>query len=265
MHNNKRISLSITSCKRLDLLRRVLRSFNLFCTDLDIIDDIIFFDDSSNSEEKNEMELIINDLFPNQNKIITHFYEDSFEDGYRHSRILNVWMDKFIENKIDYCFHLEDDWLFVNFFSIKECVDLLENNNEYAYVGLSQSWKKFPENLKPKEIGNYWEWIYLKDRQINENLFLDEVAAVHSLLDNSIPISIWITYINWPNFSLRPGLIDVKKTTEIGKFSIADGFELEFAIRWSEKWKSLCSKNFNVVNLATNPNMSSYKLNESKR
>ena len=265
MYNNKRISLSITSCKRLNLLKRTLRSFKAFCSDFDIIDDILFFDDSSSNEEKNEMELILNNLFPNQNKIITHFYPDSFEDGYRHARILNVWMDKLIENDIDHCFHLEDDWLFVNFFSIKECVDLIENNNEYAYVGLSQSWRNFPEDLKPKEIGNYWEWLYLKDRGMNETLFIDEVAAVHSLVDTSIDITLWVGYINWPYFSLRPGLIDVKKTTQIGKFSITDGFELEFAIRWTEKWKSIFSKNFNVINLATNPNMSSYNLNESNR
>jgi hypothetical protein len=44
MYNNKKISLTITSSKRFELLQMTLRGFVTFCNDLDIIDNIIFFE-----------------------------------------------------------------------------------------------------------------------------------------------------------------------------------------------------------------------------
>lgn len=273
MFKDKRVSLSITSCKRIFLLERVLKAFVVFCSDIDIIDEIIFFDDSSSQSDKLEMEQILNNLFKDKKINIKHFYPNSFEDNYRHSRILNNWREKLIETKTDYCFHLEDDYLFVNFFSIGECIDLLEEYPEYGYVNLSQSWKKFPTEFKPKEIGNYWEWIYLKDRPINECLFLDEVAAIQTPIVESHLVSgkyLWLMYINWPSFSLRPGILNVEKLLSIGEFSTTYdssnmSVELEFAIRWGEKYKALCNKNFNIINLAIDNSMSAYNINNSNR
>lgn len=267
MYKGKRISLSVTSCKRLHFLERVLKAFKVFCKDLDVIDDIIFFDDSSSEDEKRIMETLINDLFPGQRKTITHFYPDSFPDGFRHARILNAWREKLTDLDIDYTFHLEDDYLFVNHFSISECVDLLEEYPEYGYINLNQSWKNFPPEYKPKEIGNYWEWIYRDDKGLNECLFMDDAAAIQQPQPN-----IWLMYINWPSFSLRPGLLHVKKLLYIGEFSTSHdpkitSAELEFAIKWAKKYKSLCNKNFNVINLGftLDDSNSSYESNNSFR
>ena len=49
------------------MLNRVLKAFTVFCEDMDIIDNVIFFDDSSTDLHKFEMERILHDLFPNQN------------------------------------------------------------------------------------------------------------------------------------------------------------------------------------------------------
>jgi hypothetical protein len=46
----------------------------VFCKDLHLIDNIIFFDDSSSDEDKRKMEEMLNVLFPAQKKIITHFH-----------------------------------------------------------------------------------------------------------------------------------------------------------------------------------------------
>ena len=80
MFNNKKVSLTIMSCKRIHFLRRVMKAYSVFCLDKDIIDDIIFFDDSSSIEEKKEMEALLELYFPNTNKIITHFDNNSFPD-----------------------------------------------------------------------------------------------------------------------------------------------------------------------------------------
>ena len=261
MYNNKKVSLAITSCKRLHLLRRVLKAFTVFCEDLEIIDNVIFFDDSSTDLHKFEMERILHDLFPNQNRIITHFYPDSFSDTYRHARILNVLREKLTETQSDYLFLLEDDYLFVDFFRISENIDLLEEYTEYGYAGFAQSFKKFPDHIKPKEIGEYWEWYYDKDQQINCNLFLDESSAIQQLMPD-----LWMTYINWPSFTLRPGTHHVERFLSIGEFSTTydrDNMrtELEFAIRWSEKYKSLFHKRFHIVNLGFDSSTSAYNLN----
>ena len=82
MFQNKRVSLTIMSCKRIHLLRRVLKAFSVFCSDLHIIDEIIFFDDSSTHEEKKEMESLLEVYFSDQKKSITHFDNNSFPDDY---------------------------------------------------------------------------------------------------------------------------------------------------------------------------------------
>jgi hypothetical protein len=266
MYRNKKISISITSCKRIHLLRKVLKAFTVFCKDIDLLDEVIFFDDSSTSDEKAEMNTLLDSLFPDKKKTITHFYPDSFMDNYRHARVLNTWRDKLIESDIDYTLHLEDDYLFVNHFSLSECIDLLEDYPEYGYVNLSQSWKNFPPEYQPRVIDDFWEWIFVSDRPINECLFLDESAAMQTPVDYDI----WLMYINWPSFSLRPGLIHVKKLLSIGEFSTTYepsnmSVELEFAIRWGQKWKALCSKNFNIINLAIDPSKSAYSINNSNR
>jgi len=81
MYKGKKITLTIMSCKRLHFLKRVLKAFNLFCTDLSIIDDVIFYDDSSSEEDKREMEEILNLYFSDKNIRIIHFYPDSFPDS----------------------------------------------------------------------------------------------------------------------------------------------------------------------------------------
>ena len=52
------------------MLNRVLKAFTVFCEDMDIIDNVIFFDDSSTDLHKFEMERILHDLFPNQNSLL---------------------------------------------------------------------------------------------------------------------------------------------------------------------------------------------------
>ncbi len=264
MYQNKRIALAVTSCKRLHFLRRVLQAFSVFCSDLEIIDTVIFFDDSSEHSEKIEMERILGEIFPTKKKIVTHLYPDSFEDSYRHSRILNLLREELQKNSINYFFLLEDDYLFVDFFSIKETIDLLEKREEYGYAGFAQAFKKFPDHIKPKEVGDYWEWYYDPNLPINCNLFMDETSAIQNLIPD-----LWMTYINWPSFTLRPGTHNVQRFLSIGEFSTNYDrsnmrTELDFAIRWSKKYKSLFHKRFHVINLGFDSSTSSYTINKSE-
>ena len=51
----KKVSIVITSCKRFHLLRRTLYALSACCEDIDIVDNILFFDDRSSLEERQEM------------------------------------------------------------------------------------------------------------------------------------------------------------------------------------------------------------------
>lgn len=264
MYKNKKISLTIMSCKRLHFLRRVIKAFSVFCLDSNIIDDIIFFDDSSTIEDKKEMEELLSQYFPITNKVIIHFDEHSFPDNYRHARVLNSWRDMLIKHDSDYSFLLEDDYLFVDLFKISEAIDALNLDEKYAFFSYAQSYKRFPDNIKPIEYENYWEWYYDPNLPLNENLFVDDVSALQVQIPN-----LWLTYINWPSFSLRPGVHNIKKLLSIGEFSTTFNsketkVELEFAERWSKKYKSLCHKRFHIINLGFDPSTSSYTINNSK-
>ena len=267
MYREKKISLSITSCKRWGLLERVLKAFKVFCKDSHVIDKILFYDDSSTDEEKRAMESLLEQLFPDHDRIITHFYPDSFGHNYRHSGVLNDLRDKLRNFEIDYTLHLEDDYLFVNHFSICESVDLLETYTEYGQVHFHCGWLNFPPEITPKEIGNYYEWVYLEDKGLLESLFLDECSAIRSQRGSWY----WQTFTNWPYFSLRPSLTNVEKFLSVDDYSTnfdptLTSTEFEFAARWGEKkYKTLVSKYNHIIDLGLDPSISAYHLNNSIR
>jgi hypothetical protein len=120
--------------------------------------------------------------------------------------------------------------------------------------------------MEPKKIiGDFWETVYFDDRPINDLLFMDDVMAMHTSPDW------WMYYINWPYFSLRPGVHDAKKLLSVGEFSTTYdrekmSVELEFAIRWKDAgFKSMMCKHFTSLHTGQNPELSAYKINNSAR
>jgi len=142
----------------------------------------------------------------------------------------------------------------------------MQNYNEYAYIGFCHSWKNFPIGIVPRRIiGNFWETIYFPNRPINDLLFMDYVAAMQT------GPNIWMQYINWPYFSLRPGVHDAKRLLSVGEFSTSYdtskmSVELEFAIRWTNKgYKSMMYKHFCSLHTGQDASLSAYTLNNSAR
>jgi hypothetical protein len=264
MLKGKKVVLSITSSKRIDLLEMTLRSFSVFCRDLEIIDQILLFDDCSSSEERNRSINLIHNYIPNRPVMWRYFEKDTFPDKMRHARIMNIWLESLETFGSDYVFHLEDDWQFLNLFSITEGVEIMEENEEYAYVSYAYPERKIPPGYECKrKIGNFWEPIFLEERGINDLLFLDPVAAIQDFPNNP---SYWCYYLNWPYFGLRPGVHHCRRLLSIGKFLINTGssFELDFAIRYKNRGlKSMACSNLTCVH--TGNNRSSYDLNSSLR
>jgi|LauGreDrversion4_2_1035121.scaffolds.fasta_scaffold98921_2 hypothetical protein len=267
MYKGKKVILTTTACKRIKLLHRAIKSFGVFCQDKNIIDEIYYFDDSSTPEERRMGLEYYHTHIPNVPVFYRFFEKETFPDNYRHARVLNFWRKAILDSNADYVFHLEDDHQFYNLFTIGKPIDLMEQYPEYAYVGYCFNYRNFPENMKPKrEIGDFFEAVYFPDRPVNDLLFLDDVGAMQ------ISPDIWMYCINWPEFSLRPGVHHAKKLLSVGEFSTtydrnSMSVELEFAIRWRNMgYKSLSCKNFTSLHTGgLSPELSAYAINNSAR
>lgn len=250
------LALTITTCKRYNLFEKTINSFAEHCLDKDLFNCIIHYDDSSSIEDRIKMMNKIKILFPDKLIFNVYFEKDDFISEKRHLEIMKIW--KYQIMLFDYVFHLEDDWLFINNFSLYDAISLLEKNKEVALVGFSWKRKKFPNDLHiPIQIGNFWEWFYSEKYKLNEPLFLDEVEM------NFLPENQWVKYTNWPYFGFRPAIHDVKKLNSIDNFNDeTESFELEFAIRFAKKFKSFLHNERICYHIG---NESAYELNNSKR
>lgn len=254
-------ALTITSCKRLKHFEKTISSFHKHCKDLDIIDLILWYDDSSSIIDRTEMMKILLSYFNGKKIISTFFFPNSFNSGKRHKEIMNIWKFDLSRLLLDYVFHTEDDFEYIKDFYIGEAIELLKSNDDVAAVGFSQEKRDIPPELGKINIkGNFWEWFYLKDRPICDGLFFDTV-----IMKKHPDPTYWCKYINWPYFGFRPGIHDVKKLEKLNGFSdveIKGSFELEFAVRFSELYKSF----FHVDEICKHiGDISAYDLNKSSR
>jgi len=253
----ERIALTITSCKRYNLLLKTVTSFHKHCIDRNIISDIIFYDDSSEFSDRIKMSSDMMSIFPNTNIEFKFFHKNSFKTNKRHMEIMKIWKEDI--KKYDYVFHLEDDWEFIEDFCLKDAIDIMKNEKDYAMIGFSWKEKKYPKDFYiPRKIKEYWEWYYSDKHDLLESLFIDEVEM------ELLPEDEWVNYINWPYFGFRPAIHDVKKISKLETFNDSmDSFELEFAIRYSKLYKSLLHVKRICYHIGDES--SSYNLNKSVR
>lgn len=251
--------LSITTCKRLDLFLTTVISLKKYCIDFDIIDEILHFDDSSPDDDRIKMEYCFKQLFPST-KYTKHFFErDSFDSDKRHMEIMKVWKHNIEKKNFEFCFHIEDDWKFIEYFSIKDAISVLLEHNNISLVGFSWEKKNFPPNFFiPQMIGDFWEWYYSDKYPLCDGLMYDEVEMKY------LPNDSWVRIPNWPYFGFRPAIHDVKKLSKLETFKDTEiSFELEFALRFAKLYKSY----FHIKRICYHigNEKSSYNLNESKR
>ena len=253
------ISLTITTCKRFLLFERTINSFYNNCIDRELISHIIHYDDSSSDFERKEMFLLLKKLFPNVMLTSITFQPSDFNTRKRHLEIMKVWKSNNEKFDFNYVFHLEDDWLFQKKFRLLDGINLLSDNDDIALVGYSWEKKIFPPELfTPRIIGDFWEWYYSENHEVNKPLFLDEVEMKY------LPEGVWVKVINSPYFGFRPAIHDIKKLKTIDNFNgDMDSFELEFALRFAKKYKSFL--HFERICYHIGKHNSSYDLNNSER
>lgn len=263
------IALTMTCSKRFHLFERVVPAFKKHCLDSDLITKIIIYDDNSTSEDREKMEGIIESLFPNVDLVYTYF--NDIHTKYHHAYIMQHWYDQISE--VDYVFHLEDDFLINEDFTLLELQTILKNDDRVAIAGISQPRRNFPQELLKEhnlvieypQNENYWVWPYIKSKACGEPLFYDDVRSAEGT--QNYGFNYFEYFINYTAFCLQPSLIDVKKIRSIKKFELVDKLEAEFGQRYSEKYISVFNNKMKCVHIGSVwlQEKSAYDINESIR
>ena len=208
------VTLSITTCKRLQLFKDTINSFLNCCQDIDKIDRWILIDDNSSEEDRKYI------------KINYPFFETIFKDKNNkgHPQSMNIILDTV---KSPYLFHMEDDWKFFEKRRyITDCINVISQNQNYGQCLINK---------------NYSE------------LFTDDIAGgflhtctdgtkyiVHEHCENNQQYELFNKKYNnkancayWPHFSFRPSLIKTNVFKILGKFNEnVSHFEREYSNRY---------------------------------
>lgn len=212
--DNKKITVTMTMCKRYDLFRKTVSSFLNCCEDIHLIDEWIVVDDNSDNIDRNKAIL----EFP----FIKFVWKGLDDKG--HPRSMNI-----IKNLVQtpYLFHIEDDWIFFRkekYISI--CLDIIESDPSYGQCLLNRSYGEreicydilCPNPMKFSADNNrYYEHTYYNGVE----------------MENFIKSNVGKNCVYWPHYSLRVGLTKKEVFDRVGNFNENVGhFEMEYANRY---------------------------------
>ncbi len=226
-----KITLTMTTCKRLEFFRVTVESFFKNCVGLNLIQEIIIIDDSSSQEDIEAMKYILKD-FKYKIKIISGNHKS-------HQRSLNILFDNV---KTDYIFHLEDDWEFKKGDFIKQAFDIMKDNKKVKSV-LMRNWIEQGAKDQIKKITKTGIKYYIH----NYNGLKFEIGTVNT----------------YPGYSLNPALQNIKDIRTLGKFEYRELFELRHAFKYfSNDWIVAMTDQDYCKHIGSA--LSAYKLNNTK-
>jgi len=220
------VTITSTTCKRLDLFKKTINSFLECCLDFDKfeIDKWLVMDDNSSQEDQDEMKR----LYP----FMTFYNKSRAQKG--HARSINLML-RHVETP--YIFHLEDDWQFYykdNFFTL--LYQVLQEKDEYKQVLLNNMYGEIPEH--EQLIGGYWN----RTAENNLNYIVHEYTATEE--EKTAFNRKWQFKPNcayWPHFSFRPGLSKVQLFRDLGEFNEdVWHFEMNYAHKYVAKGYKTC-------------------------
>jgi GR25 family glycosyltransferase involved in LPS biosynthesis/glycosyltransferase involved in cell wall biosynthesis/GT2 family glycosyltransferase len=213
---NPRVTLSITSCRRLPLFIGTVSSFLNACTDIDLVDRFICVDDGSSESDRAEMQR----RFP----FFEFIWKGPADKG--HVRSMNLIREAV---RTPWLIHLEDDW---QFFArrpyIGEALEIFEENPEIGQVLFNRN---YAETLDDRDIGggvpkrsDGHGYRYL----IHE--YYPPKSDAHRAFTERHPgrTSAW-----WPHFSFRPSMVRTSVFAQVGRFDESvRHFEHDYARRF---------------------------------
>ena len=224
-----KITLTITSCRRLDLFRASMSSFLERCGDSDKIVRWICVDDGSSAADLREM----GRDFPWLEIVCT-------QEGARgHDRAIQfLW--ELVETPL--VFHMEDDWRFDKDFLLADLVEELGDRDQ-----LVLQWN-------PRAVDRPFNPCHVLIEGEREQIACDLGYETHPKSDEG-----WF----WPGFSLNPSLFRHDRVRSLVP-EVPRGlhFEFELALRLRKAGFKACHRRFQLTHLGE---LSAYLLNEAAR
>ena len=223
----KEITITTTTCKRIDLFKRTVNSFIECCSDLYLVKQWIVIDDNSNENDRNEMM----NMYP----FITFIFKNENEKG--HVKSMNM-LKNMVKTK--YIFNLEDDWEF--FYKddyLTKCLNIINIKPEYGQCLIN---KNYGEGYRCFETVGGLLKSYIKDDFVQQFYFEHEHIENHNMVQLEIQKYTYLrnqsefkSQYYWPHFSLRAGLTKMSILNEIGDFELVPHFEMNYAIKYNSK------------------------------
>jgi GR25 family glycosyltransferase involved in LPS biosynthesis len=203
------ITLTITTCKRLDLFLRTVNSFLNCCLDHHLIHRWICIDDNSSDEDRE----VMRKTFP--------FFEFIWKgpDQKGHPISMNMLLDTI---NTPYVFHMEDDWeYYLHRPYIQHCLEGIQMG--YAQCLVNPNYAEIPSD---DIIGGEYQLSRNGVIVVEHTYEPDGTEFVKRFGHGS-------NCAYWPHYSLRPGITKVSVLREIGDYTCGiEHFELEYAKRY---------------------------------
>lgn len=210
------VTLTITSCRRLDLFVKTVRSFLKACLDIDLIDRWICIDDNSDEADRREMER----AFP--------FFEFIWKgpDDRGHARSMNLLIEQV---RTPYWLHLEDDWQFFEPLPyIGHALEILDADSTLGQVLFN---RHYAEELADRQLVGGRARQTPAGRRYVEHLYLPKGSEGYAEFWKQHRGSLSNAY--WPHYSLRPSVLRTGVMKSLAPFNQdAQHFELEMAKRY---------------------------------
>jgi len=222
------VTLTMTTCKRLEYFCRTIDALTLHCTDFKFIDRVLVVDDSSSDEDRKSMK----ERYP--------FIDLVCHDQKSHAHSLNIIRD---EVNTEYLFMFEDDWVCQKDFSIRDALYFMKKNNiDNLRMNTIQMINGTVVFSPSKMSHEHKEWCQTKGYNLSS-----EVTHEGS---------------GWPGFSLNPIILKKEVLDEPFDENIPTGFmEFDYSIRHAhKKWYGK-----DIGNVAHIGNESAYVLNDTRR
>ncbi len=211
-----RVTLSVTSCRRLPLFIGTINSFLNACTDIDLIDRFVCVDDNSSEADRAEMQR----RFP----FFEFIWKGPADSGHAHS--LNLIRQAV---RTPWLIHLEDDW---QFFARRPYIGpALEILEEDAGLGQVLFNRNYAETLEDREFvgGNARRTAAHGCRYVTHEHYAADSADYAAFRERHPGLSnAW-----WPHYSLRPSVLRTTVFERVGAFDeAAPHFEQDYAHRY---------------------------------
>jgi GR25 family glycosyltransferase involved in LPS biosynthesis len=223
----KNITITTTTCKRLDLFKNTVNSFIECCQDLHLIKEWIVIDDNSSEEQKKEML----EIYP----FITFIFKNENDKG--HVKSMNI-----IKNlvKTKYLFNLEDDWeFFYKDYYLTKCIEIINLKPQYGQCLINKNYGEGNScfetvggiicSYNKNNVQNY----YFEHKHILDNYQAQIELQNYIYIRNNT--TQFRSQYYWPHFSLRVGLTKMSVINEIGDFENVTHFELNYANKYYSK------------------------------